>query len=137
MQKLLTEIINQSKQPDNLLPPQLRTTKLMEEVGEFAETVLIAHGYLKHKNPKERPEGEAADVVICTLDTLAGVYPELSSERIVEMLDKQLRLKASKWARVTAEANNKPTDPCPGCRPGIVCRTPACGRLKPENRGKY
>lgn len=21
-------------------------------------------------------------------------------------------------------------DPCPGCRKGIVCRTPACGRLK-------
>lgn len=21
-------------------------------------------------------------------------------------------------------------DPCPGCRPGVVCRTPACGRLK-------
>jgi glycosyltransferase A (GT-A) superfamily protein (DUF2064 family) len=21
-------------------------------------------------------------------------------------------------------------DPCPGCRPGIVCRTPACGRLR-------
>jgi hypothetical protein len=22
------------------------------------------------------------------------------------------------------------TDPCPGCTPGHVCRTPACGRLK-------
>jgi len=21
-------------------------------------------------------------------------------------------------------------DPCPGCRPGVVCRTPRCGRLK-------
>lgn len=21
-------------------------------------------------------------------------------------------------------------DPCPGCRPGGVCRTPKCGRLK-------
>lgn len=24
----------------------------------------------------------------------------------------------------------KPADPCPGCRPGVVCRTPSCGRLK-------
>lgn len=26
--------------------------------------------------------------------------------------------------------DNKTTDPCPGCSPGHVCRTPACGRLK-------
>jgi len=26
------------------------------------------------------------------------------------------------------------TDPCPGCTPGHVCRTPACGRLQlPQN----
>lgn len=24
----------------------------------------------------------------------------------------------------------KRNDPCPGCAPGYVCRTPACGRLK-------
>lgn len=24
-------------------------------------------------------------------------------------------------------------DPCPGCRPDTVCRTPACGRLKARN----
>lgn len=24
-------------------------------------------------------------------------------------------------------------DPCPGCRPDTVCRTPACGRLKAKN----
>lgn len=23
-----------------------------------------------------------------------------------------------------------PPDPCPGCRPGGVCRTPKCGRLR-------
>lgn len=27
---------------------------------------------------------------------------------------------------IKPEAND---DPCPGCRPGTVCRTPACGRL--------
>jgi len=30
-------------------------------------------------------------------------------------------------------AADKPADPCPGCRPGIVCRTPFCGRLKQRN----
>ena len=27
-------------------------------------------------------------------------------------------------------ADDKPADPCPGCRPGVTCRTPSCGRLK-------
>lgn len=103
MQNLLTEIIAQSQQSDNLLPPELRATKLMEEVGEFAETVLVAHGYLKHKTPKERPEGEAADVIICVLDTLAGVYPQFDPSDILYLLMKQIKLKRAKWAKVTQE----------------------------------
>ena len=133
MRNLLTQIVAQSQQPDNLLPPQVRATKLMEEIGEFAETVLVAHGYLTHKKPKERPEGEAADVIICVLDTLAGVYPQLSPERIIEVLTEQLIKKRAKWTDVTLKSN----DPCSGCLPGTVCRTPACGRLKPEHYGKY
>ena len=27
-------------------------------------------------------------------------------------------------------------DPCPGCRPGIVCRTPRCGRLTKQTLAK-
>lgn len=27
-------------------------------------------------------------------------------------------------------------DPCPGCRPGVVCRTPSCGRLSKINLAK-
>lgn len=28
------------------------------------------------------------------------------------------------------------TDPCPGCRPGVACRTPSCGRLAKQNLAK-
>lgn len=133
MRNLLTQIVKQAQQSDNLLPPQVRSAKLMEEVGEFAETVLVAHGYLTHKKPKEPPEGEAADVIICVLDTLAGVYPELSPEWLIDSLMVQLIKKRAKWTDVTVKGN----DPCPGCKPGAFCRTPYCGRLKPENVGKY
>lgn len=27
-------------------------------------------------------------------------------------------------------------DPCPGCRPGVACRTPSCGRLSKINLAK-
>lgn len=142
MQNLLTQIVKQAQQPDNLLPPQVRSAKLMEEVGEFAETVLVSHGYLAHKRVKERPEGEAADVVICVLDTLAGVYPQLSPERIIELLTEQIIKKRAKWTDVTLKSGLtdiklKSGDPCPGCKPGTVCRTPYCKRLRDEFKGKY
>jgi len=37
-------------------------------------------------------------------------------------------LNALAWQR--AGELNAQEDPCPGCRKGGVCRTPACGRLK-------
>lgn len=33
-------------------------------------------------------------------------------------------------AMLKARDGKQSDDPCPGCRPGIVCRTPSCGRLK-------
>lgn len=34
------------------------------------------------------------------------------------------------------DAQSVVTDPCPGCRPGAVCRTPTCGRLAKQNLAK-
>lgn len=36
---------------------------------------------------------------------------------------------------MTAE-NKAHKDPCPGCRPHTVCRTPSCGRLKENDLTK-
>lgn len=37
---------------------------------------------------------------------------------------------AQKPVRAPGNMTFEPVDPCPGCRPGVVCRTPSCGRLK-------
>ena len=77
--------------------PTDRSVKLGEEFGEFSEAVLHKRGLLPHKTMKEPIEGEAADIVICTLDTLASVYPELTPEEVINMLNEQLKLKVHKW----------------------------------------
>lgn len=42
-------------------------------------------------------------------------------------------------AAVNGDTSNLPgmsDDPCPGCRPGVVCRTPLCGRLTKQTLAK-
>lgn len=46
----------------------------------------------------------------------------------------------SAWLKFCALIDQSPVtnadDPCPGCRPGGVCRTPSCGRLSKMNLAK-
>lgn len=84
----------------NTAPVLVRHTKLTEECGEFAEALLHKLGYLPHKTMKEPIEGEAADVIICVIDTLREVYQDLSKEEFFDMLQKQLDLKGQKWDNV-------------------------------------
>ncbi len=84
----------------NTWPPLVRNAKLMEEVGEFSEALLHKLGHLPHKTMKEPIEGEAADIILCVIDTLAGVYPELSAEELRTMLETQLTKKSQKWVTV-------------------------------------
>jgi hypothetical protein len=102
----LIEIIKQGRGIKYHFPPLARLGKLFEEGGEFSETVLHNQGYLPHKTPKESPFGEAADVLICLVDTLASLYPELSPERIGEILESQLLIKRGKWQRVVIDPGN-------------------------------
>lgn len=39
-------------------------------------------------------------------------------------------------AKPTFDLLSPVTDPCPGCRPGVTCRTPSCGRLSKINLAK-
>lgn len=84
----------------NTWVPLARNSKLMEEVGEFSEALLFKLGYLPHKTVKEPIEGEAADIIICVVDTLQSVYPDLSPDELTEMLQKQLAKKSEKWKDV-------------------------------------
>ena len=91
-------IFDISKSTANKLFPVLaRNSKTMEELGEFSEALLHKLGYLPHKTMKEPLEGEAADVIICVLDALAGAYPELSATQLTIMLEEQLEKKSKKW----------------------------------------
>lgn len=90
-----------SKRTQNdAFPVFARNTKVMEEVGEFSEALLHKFGFLPHKKLKEPIEGEAADVILTILDTLAGAYPELSAGELTEMLSAQIDKKSKKWATV-------------------------------------
>jgi NTP pyrophosphatase (non-canonical NTP hydrolase) len=102
----LIEIIKQGRGVKYHFPPLARLGKLFEEGGEFSETVLHNQGYLPHKTPKESPFGEAADVLICLVDTLASLYPELSPAHIAATLENQVILKREKWQRVVITPGN-------------------------------
>jgi len=102
----LLQIVKQGRTMKYDWPPLARLGKVMEETGEFAETIMHIQGFLPHKSPKETPIGEAADVLICTIDTLASVYPELSPEHIIEELLKSIKHKSKKWKEVIIDPRN-------------------------------
>lgn len=91
---------------NDVFPVLARNTKMMEEVGEFSEALLHKLGYLPHKTMKEPLEGEAADIIICVIDTMAAAYPDLSSEELNDMLIEQLVKKSRKWITVMAARNS-------------------------------
>lgn len=87
----------------NTFPVLARNAKIMEELGEFSEALLHKLGHLPHKEMKEPIEGEAADVIICVIDALAGAYPDLSADELTLILEIQLRKKSNKWKTVMAK----------------------------------
>lgn len=105
--KELVSIVQLGRSIKYELPVLARLGKVTEEVGEFAETVIHHEGFLDHKVVKETPFGECADVIICSIDTLASCYPELSSERVVEHLLEMIKVKQAKWERVVITPGNK------------------------------
>jgi NTP pyrophosphatase (non-canonical NTP hydrolase) len=92
---MFLEIFKLSRQ--NNKPLFVRSTKIVEELGEFSEALMHKAGFLPHKTMKEPIEGEAADVIITVLDTLAAAYPELTEQQVSSLLQTQLELKTHKW----------------------------------------
>lgn len=98
MIKILKRILTLAS--DDVKGPESMGLKLMEEVGEYAETINFAMGYLPHKQLKESPFGEAADVIQNTVAILRKLYPELSDGRILEILEEELIRKTDKWESI-------------------------------------
>ncbi len=97
---MFQRIFKLSRSTYNTLPVLARNSKIMEELGEFSEALLHKLGFLPHKTMKESIFGEAADVLICTLDTLADACPELTEEQLEEALIAELSKKSDKWERI-------------------------------------
>jgi NTP pyrophosphatase (non-canonical NTP hydrolase) len=100
---MFLELIKLARSRYNTRPLFVRNSKIMEEVGEFSEALMFKEGFLPHKTMKEPLEGEAADVIMCIVDTLTGSYADKTNEEINDMLIAQLTLKSEKWQRVMQE----------------------------------
>lgn len=74
--------------------------KLGEELGEFQEAVLKEYGYLQHKEVKEDPFHEAADIINVLIGFFAVHYPGLSAEQLTEKLYEAIASKGDKYAKV-------------------------------------
>jgi hypothetical protein len=85
-----------------------KALKMMEEVGEFSEIALFHLGHNQHKTFKEDIFGEAADVMLCVLDTLGALHMELSPTELQDRLLDALITKHAKWAaKIKAEENDR------------------------------
>lgn len=100
---MIKKLFTIAKSYTNAWSPLVRNAKIMEEVGEFSEALLFKLGHLPHKTMKEPIEGEAADIIICVIDTLQSVYPDMTVDELHDMLDKQLAKKSAKWINVMSK----------------------------------
>lgn len=56
--------------------------------------------------------------------------PEAKNAALFNNLKIALRISILKYIELFEKSLDPSLDPCPGCQPGGVCRTIACGRLK-------
>lgn len=100
MNNTFQRLVTLGRSEFNTLPLFVRNSKIMEELGEFSEALMHKMGFLPHKIMKEPLVGEAADVILCIVDTLSCAYPELSDEEVVALLQEHLLKKSYKWEKV-------------------------------------
>lgn len=67
--------------------------KLMEEVGELSQEVMIVDGFIDKPEGKDGVIGEAIDCITCCLDLIYLCYPNITKEEIMTIL----HMKLGKW----------------------------------------
>ena len=65
----------------------------MEEVGELSTEVRVKYGTSYKEGDKDGILGEGCDAILCILDLIYVDNPDISSEKIIEIL----KFKSSKW----------------------------------------
>lgn len=110
MYKDLEQIVDYGRLLDHEnrgLPISAKGLKACEEMGELATAALYEQGYLQHKKVTESSFGEAADVIICVLDLLQALHPNLSHKQVILELASSLDTKFQKWKLVTTEHDHE------------------------------
>jgi hypothetical protein len=81
------------------------------------------------------PDEQNLDMLVAELDYENRLLRARNERLTVEnerMADQIRGLLQDRLAQ--PQANTESDDPCPGCRKGVVCRSPKCGRLAlPKN----
>lgn len=80
--------------------PVALVTKVFEEGGEFAESILKNNGHLQYKKDVGDPFEEAADVFNAVIATIVTNYPEMTSEDISKKLLEHFITKGKKYANI-------------------------------------
>lgn len=74
--------------------------KLMEEVGELAEAILIDYGSLQYKGKQSDTIGELADIINAVAAIKASHYKDMSVDEIIDASDEAAVRKLDKYRRV-------------------------------------
>lgn len=101
----LARVVRQARQYETMNPTEL-ALKAGEEQGEFATAVLVETGAITHKTLKEPAFGEAADVLLCHIASLAKLNPDMTAEEIAEELARWVCIKQGKYDQLL-ESKNK------------------------------
>lgn len=111
--------------------PGCERLKEWAEIGPVQRAAVEEFAYaLAAKVPADlRGEFEALAVQLSTL-TLERDEAGRYVSAVQQMLWESFQVRRAAMSEANSLAAKVPADPCPGCRPGIVCRTPSCGRLK-------
>lgn len=98
MSKEIEETIKASREMSHKWTPADILAKLLEETGEFSAAIQTERGVLnKQREHREHTFEEAADSFICILDALAETHKDISEEKVLQLLEKWIRLKREKW----------------------------------------
>lgn len=82
------------------MEPLALVGKVAEETGELAAAVNTMLGYMPHKQLKDTPYEEAADIINVLTGLLVKLYPNDSIDVIKKNLDTALQKKGDKYVSI-------------------------------------
>ena len=83
--------------------------KSVEELGEFSTACLIKQGKIRNKTLEhaDQPFDEAADVMICLLDAITRLYPDMPASEVYILFLCYVDKKRAKWVDKVMEEHKE------------------------------